>query len=355
MKKVYSILAIGTLAASLFMPRQTIAQAPQLMSYQAVIRDANNNLLKNQTIGMRVSIIVHWGPTPHILYQETYTPNPQTNANGLVTVEIGSGTPVTGTFSGINWTLGSYSIQTETDPTGGSNYTITGTSPLLSVPFAVNANKADSANFSKYAGKADSVKYSTPTPITTTNNIKISGAGTIANPYIIYDSVHKIGDSYGGGIVFYVYDSGRHGLIAAPTDQAIGIRWYAGTYTNTKAFFNGIGAGKINTPIIIANQSVGDGATYAASLYEYFDFSSIGDLIYGDWYLPSEYELSLMYVEIGPGAASPNTNIGGFASSNYWSSTESDYTKADYLSFSNGTNFIADKSSKFYVRAIRSF
>lgn len=353
MKKIFSILVAVILTASVF------AQAPQLMSYQAVIRDSNNNLIKNQSIGMRVSILENY-TKGNIIYQEIYNPNPLTNTNGLVSIKIGSGLPTIGTFSSINWSIGInigafYTIKTEIDPTGGTNYTITGTSQLISVPYALYANKADSANFSKYAGKADSVKYSTPTPITTTNNIKISGAGTIANPYIIYDSVHKIGDSYGGGIVFYVYDSGRHGLIAAPTDQAIGIRWYAGTYTNTKAFFNGIGAGKINTPIIIANQSVGDGATYAASLYEYFDFSSIGDLIYGDWYLPSEYELSLMYVEIGPGAASPNTNIGGFASSNYWSSTESDYTKADYLSFSNGTNFIADKSSKFYVRAIRSF
>jgi len=71
MKNLFSILAAVIFIASAW------AQAPQLMSYQAVIRDASNNLVTNHTVGMRVSIIVHWGPTPHILYQETYSPNPQ--------------------------------------------------------------------------------------------------------------------------------------------------------------------------------------------------------------------------------------------------------------------------------------
>ena len=192
MKKIFSILAAVLLTANIY------AQ----MSYQAVIRDAGNKLVVNKSIGIRVSIIVHWGPTPHVLYQETYSPNPQTNANGLVSIAIGSGIPVTGTFSGINWTLGSYSIQTETDPTGGINYTITGTSPLLSVPFAIRAQFSDSANYSKYATKDDSVKYSIPTPVTAGNNINITGSGTTASPYVINENVHYIGEYYGGGIVF---------------------------------------------------------------------------------------------------------------------------------------------------------
>jgi len=142
MKKLCAIIAALLLTANMY------AQ----MSYQAVIRDAGNKLVVNKPIGMRVSIIVHWGPTPHVLYEETYSPNPQTNANGLVSIAIGSGIPVTGTFSGINWTLGSYSIQTETDPTGGTNYTITGTSSLLSVPFAIRAQTADSVKYSNIIG-----------------------------------------------------------------------------------------------------------------------------------------------------------------------------------------------------------
>ena len=143
MKKIFSVFAAIIFTANVF------AQ----MSYQAVLRDANNNLLKNQSVGMRVSILVQSGPTPHVLYQETYSPNPKTNANGLVTLEIGGGTPIIGTFSGINWSAGgNYSVQTEIDPTGGTNYTIKGSSALLYVPFAIRARKADSVNYSNIIG-----------------------------------------------------------------------------------------------------------------------------------------------------------------------------------------------------------
>ncbi|HVN58861.1 MAG TPA: hypothetical protein VMT63_11220, partial [Bacteroidales bacterium] len=120
-----------------------LGQAPQKFSYQAVIRDAGNVLQSNKSVGMRVTIL-QGSPTGTIVYQETYSPNPQTNLNGLVTVAIGTGVPVTGTFSSINWASGPYYIKTETDPAGGTNYTITGTSQLLSVPYALMANNIGS-------------------------------------------------------------------------------------------------------------------------------------------------------------------------------------------------------------------
>lgn len=113
-----------------------VAQAPQKMSYQAVIRDVSNVLIINHSIGMRISILQgSVAGTP--VYVETQTPN--TNANGLVSLEIGGGTIVTGTFANINWSSATYYIKTETDPTGGANYTITATSQILSVPYALNA------------------------------------------------------------------------------------------------------------------------------------------------------------------------------------------------------------------------
>lgn len=71
-----------------------------------------------------------------------------------------------------------------------------------------------------------------------------------------YSTVHFIGESYGGGIVFYVYDNGQHGLIAATADQGTRIKWYGGTSTNTRARADGVGAGLKNTAIIIANQDL---------------------------------------------------------------------------------------------------
>ena len=117
------------------------AQSPQKMSYQCVVRNASGVLVTNQSVGIRISIL-QGTTTGTVVYQEIYHPNPQTNANGLVSIEIGSGLVITGTFSDINWASGPYFLKTETDPTGATNYTIVGTSQLLSVPYALYAENA---------------------------------------------------------------------------------------------------------------------------------------------------------------------------------------------------------------------
>jgi hypothetical protein len=133
MKKIFILFSFVIAGITLF------AQAPDKMSYQAVIRNASNNLVTSSPVGMRISILQGSvsGPAAYI---ETQTP--VTNINGLVSIEIGSGVVVSGTFTSIDWTLGPYFIKTETDPTGGTSYTITGTSQLLSVPYALYARNA---------------------------------------------------------------------------------------------------------------------------------------------------------------------------------------------------------------------
>ena len=135
MKRSYTILVIVILTTCLS------AQAPQKMSYQFVVRNSSGNLVANQSVGVRVTIL-QGTASGTVTYQEIFNPNPQTNANGLVSIEIGGGVPVTGTFSGINWTSGPYFLKTETDPTGGTTYSVSGTSQLLSVPYALNASLA---------------------------------------------------------------------------------------------------------------------------------------------------------------------------------------------------------------------
>lgn len=112
------------------------AQAPQKMNYQSVIRKADGTLLVNASIGIKTSILLG-SPTGTASYVETQTTT--TNTNGLATIEIGGGTPVTGTFPSVDWGAGSHFIKTEIDPAGGTNYTISGTSQLLSVPYALYA------------------------------------------------------------------------------------------------------------------------------------------------------------------------------------------------------------------------
>lgn len=127
--------------ALIFLASNTFAQAPQRMSYQAIVRDDLGNLVTNQNVSMRVSIL-QGSVSGTTSYSETHSTS--TNNNGLVTIEIGGGLPITGTFSAINWSTGTYFIKTETDPTGGSNYTIVGTSQLLSVPYALYAETTKS-------------------------------------------------------------------------------------------------------------------------------------------------------------------------------------------------------------------
>ena len=117
--------------AYLLINQSIFAQAPQKMSYQAVIRDINGALVNSTAVGMKISII----QASFTVYSETQLVS--TNANGLVSLEIGSGTVVLGSFATIDWANGPYFIKTQTDPTGGTNYTITGTSELMSVPYAL--------------------------------------------------------------------------------------------------------------------------------------------------------------------------------------------------------------------------
>ncbi len=134
MKNIFTFFGIILLTINL------LAQAPEKMSYQAVVRDADNDLVSNQAVGMQISIL-QGAANGTAVYVETQTPT--TNINGLVSVEIGAGTVVSGNFSAVNWSTGPYFIKTETDPMGGTNYAITGVSQLLSVPYALHAKTAD--------------------------------------------------------------------------------------------------------------------------------------------------------------------------------------------------------------------
>ena len=136
MKKIYMLVSAVLLSAA------AIAQSPEKMSYQAVIRNATNTLLTNQPVGMQITIIKgSVSGTP--VYVETQSPT--SNINGLVSLEIGTGSIVSGDFSAIDWSAGPYYIKTESDPTGGTSYTVTGVSQLMSVPYALYAKTSGSS------------------------------------------------------------------------------------------------------------------------------------------------------------------------------------------------------------------
>ena len=321
-----------TTVGALLLTISSFAQSPEKMSYQAVIRNAANALVTNQQVGMQISILQ--GSTA--VYEETQTPT--SNTNGLVTLEIGTGTIVSGTFSSIDWSADTYFIKIETDPAGGTNYTITGTSQLLSVPFALYAKTSSDAG--AVAANTAKVGY--------TEALVSANTDVAANTLKVGVTTHAIGDTYGGGIVFFVYDGGQHGLIAATTDQSASIRWYGGTYTNTRARADGIGAGLKNTAIIIANQGPVDGNAFAATVCNEYSVT-VGGVTYGDWYLPSKHELNLLYLQKVAGT------VDGFSNNYYWSSTEADNNYAWFQNFNFGFQDAIIKNFTYNVRAVRAF
>ena len=194
--------------------------------------------------------------------------------------------------------------------------------------------------------------------IKTTNFQMTSGAG--AGKILSSDAVGnakwvgcglKIGQTFAGGIIFYLDPSGCHGLVAAPFNQSSPTITWSNVFTNITSYADGISAGDGDTKMIVYKIGVPP-YQYAAKL--------CNDLIigpYSGWYLPSKYELNLMYWNIGQGASAPNSNIGNFPDSYYWSSTEMNSDNAWYQIFVSGIgsqNF-GLKWNALSVRAIRSF
>ncbi|MDA3837967.1 MAG: DUF1566 domain-containing protein [Candidatus Delongbacteria bacterium] len=181
------------------------------------------------------------------------------------------------------------------------------------------------------------------------NGVNISGgSGTLA-----------IGDSYQGGIIFWLDATGQHGLVCAKEDQdgGSGIRWYAGTDGATRATGDGFFAGELNTAIIISSQvSIGDdGNDYAAQICNDLQITQ-NSIIYGDWYLPSIYELNLMYTNKSTINTTALENSGSsFASAYYWSSTEYDNYYAWEQNFGDGSQGYGGKNGTYRVRAVRAF
>ncbi|MDB2657501.1 DUF1566 domain-containing protein, partial [Crocinitomicaceae bacterium] len=135
----------------------------------------------------------------------------------------------------------------------------------------------------------------------------------------------------------------------ASTDQSGFMQWYNGSYVDTYAYGNGIGAGEGNSQGIRRWQGVCS-SCYASQRCQ--DLSLGG---YFDWYLPSKYELNLMYENIGQGNALGLGNVGNFASFYYWSSTEVGSGSAWAQNFFTGIQVTSNKSNYYYVRAVRAF
>ena len=230
-----------------------------------------------------------------------------------------------------------------------------------------------------------------PITLTTTGTGAATFSGTTLNiptPSSGSSNTHYVGESYGGGVVFYTYDNGAHGLIVSLTDQCcnsstIG-RFSAGTATNTLAYNGsggalvnnqtayttvtggGVGAGKKNTLLIIASQGLGNGNKYAARYANEYSILSDG-VLYDDWYLGSVDEYHLLANNYPQVLANNSFTPLNGPNKDYWTSTEINLTDAFTVyirtnsTTSNIFNVFPNAKSMFNnggygnVRAIRSF
>ncbi len=140
MKKLIFTLIIAMLfAVSVFLPQQASSQVPEAFKYQAIARDLSGNVIANQNISLRINIL-QGSSTGTSVYCETHSVT--SNNLGLMNLEIGNGTYVSGNFSTISWGTSTYYVKIEMDATGGTTYQPMGVSQLLSVPYALYAKNA---------------------------------------------------------------------------------------------------------------------------------------------------------------------------------------------------------------------
>jgi hypothetical protein len=309
MKKLLIFLVAVLFTANLF------SQVPEKLSYQAVIRNAGNKIVANSNIGMQISIL-RTSASGTAVYVERHFPT--TNENGLVTIEIGNGTTVSGSFGTIDWSSDTYYIKTETDLNGGANYTITGTSQILSVPYALHAKTAE----------------------------KITG-----NVF-----THYIGELYGGGLIFYIEPmkdslNEEHGLIVSTEDVGWADFQSLFFFHGSTSMWNGLE----NTNYIITHADVPVQGADLCVNYRGGGFS--------DWYLPSIREFQLLWRNCFEIMMALNLeDIHPYFGSNYWSSSISFYMGIKsapwILSFETGTIYLFSEwgnESLSPVRAVRRF
>lgn len=154
------------LFSAILMSVATYAQAPEKFNYQAVMRDANGNPLKNQNVSLRISIL-QGSSSGTALYVETHAA--VSNGSGVVTAVIGGGSAVSGSMTGINWEDNTHFIKVEADPAGGSSYATLSNNQLLSVPYSLLSATASSATYADTAGYVSNVNDADADP---TNEIQ---------------------------------------------------------------------------------------------------------------------------------------------------------------------------------------
>lgn len=169
-------------------------QAPDRISYQAVVRDANNDLIANTPLGVRITIL-QGSPGGANVYRERHAPT--TSAAGLISLQIGGGSVQNGSLAAINWSAGPYFVEQAIDLAGGTNYSLTSTTELLSVPYALYARTVDRAAQVAVADTAASVTNAGLLGLSVGTVLLYAGDGTaVPSGWLLCDGAAYDGSTY---------------------------------------------------------------------------------------------------------------------------------------------------------------
>lgn len=311
------------------------AQAPQAFKYQAVVRNAAGQVLANQLVGLKITLLGTGTP-----YVEVHSVT--TNAFGLVNLEVGRGTPVSGNFSQINWAQENIFVQLALDATGGTNYQNMGTSELLSVPYALYAANSGSSGLPTDAQAGDMVYYDGTAwqrlPAGSTGLVLTMGAD--GKPFwkapSELDFLIKL--KMTNGDLIYVSPVNHSTFVQWGPNTDITILDNISTVAEANLDFNG----EANTEAIVAQLGANNGTTYAAKICA--DLVAYG---FDDWYLPAAGELNEIYQKLGP-VGSQQIMTGYF-----WSSTERFASTAWNHAFAEGIQGAGAKGAYNWCRCVR--
>lgn len=298
------------------------AQAPESIPYQAVVRNPDGSVMANAAITMTFKIHDNMA-TGTVVYEENHSAT--TNSQGLISLNVGNGVVVSGTFSGINWGSGSKFLHVLMN--AGNGVVDLGTQQMMSVPYAL------------YAANGPQGPPGPPGP----------GGYT-----------HFIGEFFEGGIIFHLSkdaSGNEHGLVLSISDISTSVPWKViGMPLNSNSY--SLWDGLSNTQSITLNGNENDMS--AAQLCVNYTYNG-----YSDWYLPSIDEFGLILnhkyeinkaLSVLDGSSLFDYN---YPWRHYWTSTEINSNEAWVIGIFPGwyvNSFLSTaKSNNAYVRAIRAF
>jgi hypothetical protein len=318
MKQLFTLLLLAVSSV-------IAAQAPQSIPYQAVIRNTDGSVMANTSINI-IFKIHDFSATGTVVYEESH--NTSSSEQGLVALNVGGGTPITGTFIDINWGNGAKFLQVLMNP--GNGMIDLGTQQMMSVPYAL------------YAANGPQGPQGPQGP---------PGAGGYT---------HFIGEYFEGGIIFHLSKDAsgyEHGLILSIADISTSAPWKVlGMPLNSNSY--SLWDGLSNTQSITLNGNENDMS--AAQLCVNYSYSG-----YSDWYLPSIDEFGLILnqkyeinkaLSVIDGSSLFDYN---YPWRHYWTSTEINSNEAWVIGIFPGwyvNSFLTTTKSNYaFVRAIRAF